>query len=112
MNTECGCAGQFAIDHETLDKLIEPSNLARKWRCGWGFAPWFFRRAPATIVVQRGKQAWFDTRAGVGGSGSTSLVAHVRKISEHEAAWLVLQYFATKRGMNAFRFAHNLSMNG
>lgn len=95
-----------------LDKLVEPSILARKWRGGWGFAPWFFRRAPSAIVVQRGKQSWFDKRAGVGGSGSTSLVAHVKKTSEHEAAWLILQYFAEKRGINASRFAHNLARNG
>ncbi len=103
MDTTDHSKQNVVFDAGKIDAVFPMATLSRTW----GREPPFVLDKIDHIAADMGKVAhgwvgsfkWFDPRAGKGGSGATSLVAHVLKIEPKEAARRLVEFYCTQGGV-------------
>jgi hypothetical protein len=94
------------LDHALIEKFISPDQLSKSWAHSFYRGPFVLPPQPNIAINHTpgaGKSLgwqlrWFDPQPNIGGVGAISLVAHVFKISEDDAAWRLAQWLAAAGG--------------
>jgi hypothetical protein len=97
---------RLKINHAFINGKIRPTQLSVSWKNYSYRGPFFLPRLPhiainhipGRCIEMRWQLKWFDPQTNVGGVGAISLVAHVLKVSEDEAAWRLANWLATIYG--------------